>query len=152
MNLLIQKRVQEVFERTYLMTLATCDADGAWAADVIFVTDDQHCVYWMSKRERRHSKAITLDPRVAVTMSVTSRPEDPDLGVQISGRAEVIEEIDFEIVKKYFRKRHKPEPLPTDDVLGEHVWYRLTPDRVELIDGEHFGYDRQSLALSTENH
>ncbi|HBL39303.1 TPA: hypothetical protein DDZ10_01380 [Candidatus Uhrbacteria bacterium] len=76
----------------------------------------------------------------------------PDLGVQISGRAERVETIDFELVKKYFRKLGKPEPLPTDDVLGEHVWYRLVLDRIELIDEENFGYDRKTVPLSTEMH
>jgi hypothetical protein len=27
----------------------------------------------------------------------------------------------------------------------EHVWYKLTPDRIELIYGEKFGHERQKV-------
>jgi len=150
MDPIILNRVREVFEQTYLMTLATQDDEGVWASDVIFVTDEVDNIFWMSKPGRRHSLAIASSPQVALTMSVTRGPEDTDFGVQISGRAERVETVDFELVKKYFRKRNKPEPLSTDDVLGEHAWYRLVPDRIELIDGKNFGYDRQTVMLSTE--
>lgn len=105
----------------------------------------------MSTPERRHSKAIAFNSRVAVTMTVTHGPEELELGVQLSGQAKVVDEVDFELVKKYFQKRHKPEPSLSDDVLGEHVWYCLTPDHIELIDSKHFGYERQTMLLSTEN-
>lgn len=41
----IEERVREVFDRTYLMTLATQDAEGVWAADVIFIADDRARIY-----------------------------------------------------------------------------------------------------------
>jgi uncharacterized protein YhbP (UPF0306 family) len=136
---------KKVLEAGYLLSLATTDKDGVWVADVIYTFDDDCNLYWMSTPERRHSKAIAKNPRVAVAITFAQKPADPDDGLQISGTAEQINDIPFEIVKRYFRKRNKPEPAPTDDVLGEHLWYKLTPDRIELLYEGEFGYDRQTV-------
>lgn len=141
----LQYLTKEILEQGYLLSLGVCDDDGVWVADVIYVFDDELNLYWMSKPWRRHSEAIAKRSQVAGTVTVTRGPKDPDLGLQLSGRAMEVADIPFELVKAYFKKREKPEPAPEDDVLGEHVWYKLVPDHVELIHEPVFGRERKTI-------
>ena len=136
---------RNVLQRGYLLSVGIADADGPWVADVIYTFDDECNIYWMSTPERRHSMAIALNAKIAGAITVTPAPGIPDLGLQMSGEAKVIDDIPFEIVLRYFRKRNQPDPLPTDDVLDEHKWYKFTPSRIELIDQERFAYNRQRV-------
>ena len=135
----------EALSTSYLMSLGVVDAEGPWVADVIFVHDDECNVYWMSTSDRRHSIAIESNPNVAAAITVATKPGEPDLGVQMSGVAEVIDSVPREVVLKYFRKRDKPEPAENFVVLEGHYWYVLRPMQIELIDEARFGYDRQRV-------
>ena len=136
---------REALSTSYLMSLGIVDSEGPWVADVIFVHDDEFNVYWMSRSNRRHSLAIASNPNVAAAITATMKPGDPDSGVQMSGKAEMIDSVPREIALKYFRKRNKSEPAEDFVVLDEHNWYVLRPSRIELIDETHFGYDRQKV-------
>lgn len=57
-----RKKVLEILEKGYLMSLATVDEGGVWVADVIYVYDDAFTLYWMSSLEVRHSQALFQNP------------------------------------------------------------------------------------------
>lgn len=137
--------VDEVLNASYLMSLGTVDSEGSWVADVIFVHDDVCNVYWMSTADRRHSMAIEKSPNVAAAITVTMKPGDPDLGLQMSGVAEVIEFVPRDVAVRYFKKQNKPEPAEDFVVLPDHRWYVFCPTRIELIHEPLFGYDRQRV-------
>ena len=137
---------KQILERGYLLSLATVDAEGVWVADVIYTFDDDLNIYWMSKPWRRHSRAIEEEKNfVAGTITLTAGPNDPEASLQISGTAESVMEIPWKSVLTFFYKRQKPEPKQEEDFLGEHRWYKLVPNHIELIDGDSFGYDRQRV-------
>lgn len=144
----LEELTVELLEQGYLMSLATTDAESIWVADVIYVHDDDLNVYWMSNTRRRHSQAIDGGhPDVAATITVTQGPQNPDLGLQMSGTAARVENPSPELLKQWFRKKQKPEMLAglAKLVLDEHEWYKLTPDCIELIHQPEFGYDRQTV-------
>ena len=138
----VKKLIKEVLEKGYLMSLGTHDEGGVWVCDVIYIFDDEFNMYWMSKDSRRHSRAILINSSVAGTITVSGQGEN-NLGIQFEGVAEKIEGSRFDLIKKYYVKREKPEPKETDDVLGEHVWYMVKPKRIELICEEFFGFEKQ---------
>jgi uncharacterized protein YhbP (UPF0306 family) len=142
----IKDLICEVLQKGYLMSLATVDDGGVWVADVIYVFDENLNLYWMSKDSTRHSKAISLNPGVAGTVTVSGQGEH-NLGIQFSGTAEKLEETRFDLGKKHFEKRGKPIPQETDDILHGSFWYCLKPQKIELIYEPLFGFKKQVLEL-----
>lgn len=142
----IKVLIKEVLEKGYLMSLATHDDGGVWVSDVIFVHDDDLNIYWMSDPETRHSKAIVHQNKVAGTITVNNPGED-NLGIQFGGAAEKIEGSRYNLAKKHYAKRRKPEPKETDDVLDGDSWYMLKPSKIELINETLFGFNKQRLEL-----
>ncbi len=144
MNLNLKDLTREVLEKGYLMTLAVSDEHGAWAADVIYVFDDEMNLYWMSDPDTRHSTAITTDSQVAGTITVSNRGEG-NLGLQFSGVAEKIDGARYDLATKHFAKRNKPLPKETDDVLDGDSWYVLKITKLFLIHEKYFGFKRQEV-------
>ncbi len=138
--------MREVLEKGYLLSLGIADKDGPWVADVIYVFDEDFNVYWMSLKERRHSRAIDQGyPRVAAAIAVTHGPDQPDEGLQISGTAQQVLDPSPELLKQWMKKKGKTYTEEMGIVLDEHVWYQLIPDRIELIYGAKFGHERQKV-------
>jgi uncharacterized protein YhbP (UPF0306 family) len=142
----MKQYVLDILSKGYLLSLGTSDADGVWVADVIYTYDDQFNIYWMSSSKGRHSRAIDqVNSQVAGTITLTSGPEQPDMGLQLAGHAQQIKEIPWPAVLHYFRKRNKPEPIEGEDIVGERSWYKITPDRIELICRPEFGFERKRI-------
>jgi uncharacterized protein len=84
-----QRRVLAYLRRHYTLSLATCGADGPWAATVFYVNRDFD-LYFRSKTTARHIRNLAVNPRVAATIS--QDPEDwrAIQGVQLEGWVEVL--------------------------------------------------------------
>ena len=142
----IKKLIKEVLEKGYLMSLGTVDEGGVWVCDVIYIFDDDLNIYWMSKDFRRHSKAILINPGIAGTITVSGQGED-NLGIQCEGIAQKIEGARFDLAKKHYVKRKKPEPKENDDVLDGGFWYMVKPKKIELICEKLFGFNKQKYEV-----
>jgi len=142
----IKQLITEVLEKGYLLSLATIDDGGVWVADVIYIHDDGLNIYWMSDPDVRHSQAIMKNNKIAGTITVSGPGED-NSGIQFEGISEKIDGQRFDLAKKYFVKRGKPEPQEHDDVLQGDSWYVIKPNKIELIYEKLFGFDKQTLNL-----
>lgn len=142
----LAKLVREVLEEGYLMSLGTVDDDGVWVSDVIYVFDDDLNIYWLSRGDARHSRAILKNPRVAGSIT-SSKQEDDEAGIQVEGTAERVDGDLFELALAHRQKRGDPPPERPGEILEERgqFWYRLTPARIELIYESLFGKKRQSV-------
>src|SRR3989338_7181549 len=105
----IKELIKEVLEKGYLMSLATKDEGGIWVSDVIYINDDEFNIYWISDPEVRHSEAILKNNKVAGTVTI-SGPREDNLGIQFEGEAEIMEGPHYDLAKKNYAKRQKPEP------------------------------------------
>lgn len=143
----IKTLIKQVLEKGYLMSLGTVDEGGVWVCDVIYIFDEDFNMYWMSKLHRRHSKAIKSNGNVAGTVTVGTEI-GYELGIQFEGVAQKVVGARFDLAKKHYAKRKKPEPKETDDVLDGGSWYVLKPKKIELICQEHFGYEKQKLEFN----
>ena len=141
----LKARVKEILEKTHLMSIATYDDGGVWVSDVIFVYDDDLNVYWMSDPDVRHSQAISKNTSVAGTITYTTKANEHNLGIQFSGIAKKIDGTRYDLAVKHSTKRNHPEPKESDDFLQGDSWYMLTPNKIELIDEENFGFKKQSV-------
>lgn len=137
-----------IFEKGYLMSLGTVDEGGVWVSDLIYVNDENFNIYWLSRVDTRHSKAIMQNPKVACAITVNNDKEGQDMGLQIEGIVEKIEGDILEIATKHRLKRGKPVPKNLGEILdpGES-WYKLKPTKIEVIYQPLFGYNKQTLEL-----
>lgn len=146
----IEKLVFQVFERGFLMSLATVDEGGPWVSDVIYVHDDKLNLYWLSETNTRHSKAIKKNPKVAATITIWQKQGDGNIGLQIEGRARKIEGDIFEMAIKHRLKRRKKAPKTEGEILGSNEsWYCLKPAKVELIYEPLYGFNKKKLELKS---
>jgi uncharacterized protein len=139
-------RVTDVLTATHLMSLATRDADGLWAADVIFVHDDTLTLYWMSDPNARHSRAIDANGEAAGTITASTVHGVPNLGLQFAGHAQRVDGFRLDLAAKHYAKRGRVLPMAHEDVLQGRVWYRLIPVTLKLIDEERWGYEARVVA------
>jgi uncharacterized protein YhbP (UPF0306 family) len=143
----IRTLVRAVLEKGHLMSLGIVDGGGPWVADVIYVFDDEFNLYWMSDPDARHSQALLDSPSVAGTITVSNAKQEPNLGIQFAGIARKLEGSRSDLALKHFAKRGKPAPQEDADVLQGDAWYELVPKKIELIDEEHFGFEKRQLVL-----
>lgn len=143
----IKAKILEVLSKGHLMSLATVDEGGLWVADVIYISDEDFNIYWMSYPNVRHSKAIGKNNQAAGTITVTCYGEKPELGIQFSGGAKKIDTLSYDLVVKYCAKNGDPAPEKDEDVLEGHVWYVLHPTKIDLNDTENYGWNKKSLDL-----
>lgn len=141
----VRDKVLEVLEKGYVISLGTVDTGGAWVTDLVYVHDDELNVYWFSYDTPRHSTALTANPKVAGTITLSANTKDPDIGLQIEGVAEKIEDLEGKIALSYNAKKGRATPW----ILKEgQFWYRLKPTKIELIYEPLFGFDKKTLYLS----
>lgn len=138
--------ILEILQKGYLANLATQDDGGLWVSPVIFVHDDSYNIYWMSDPDVRHSKAIALQPQIACSI-IASHESKNELALQISGVAEKIDGVRFDLAKLHAAKRGKPEPKAEDDMLQGDSWYKLQPQHIDIICGRLWGFKKQRLDL-----
>ncbi len=144
----IKSKILEVLEKTHLMSLAVRDTNGLWVSDVLFIFDNDLNIYWMSDPDVRHSQAILQNSEVAGTITFSTKSKEPNLGIQFSGQASKIDGPRYDLAIKHFKKRGRPEPKESDDVLEGDSWYILSPSTIDLIDEEQFGYNKKSFTLN----
>jgi uncharacterized protein YhbP (UPF0306 family) len=103
----------------------------------------------MSDPDTRHSKAILKNKKVAGSITQSTKSKEPNFGIQLEGKAEQLEGIQFELLVKHLVKRNHPKPelSQAKKILDGDRWYKLIPSKIFLIDEEHFGYDRQSFDM-----
>ena len=144
-----RSRTREVLEQGYLLSLGTVDEGGVWVSDIIYISDDQFNIYWMSNPNFRHSKAIEKNPKVAGTITASQKPGELDFAVQLEGAAEKLNGPQLALVAKYLIKRGKTIPKKITNILREgYSWYKLTPTKIELIDQKNFKFEKQKITFN----
>lgn len=140
--------VQDLLSKGYLMSLGTLDESGPWVSDVVYVHDNNLNIFWLSKVNTRHSKAIGKNKNVAATITLSNKSGEPNLGLQIEGVATKIDGEDYKLAVKHRQKRNKQLPSKDQKFLEEDAsWYRLQPTRIEIINEPLWGFDKHYFEL-----
>ncbi|MCU0804982.1 MAG: pyridoxamine 5'-phosphate oxidase family protein [Burkholderiales bacterium] len=100
----LAERVAAFLAQHHVMTLATCDEDGPWAAAVFFAFEGLE-LYFLSSPQSRHARAIERDPRVAVTIQRDYRDWPEITGIQAEGRAAPVEGDERARVRRVYGER-----------------------------------------------
>ena len=152
------------------MTIATAKGESPWAA-ALFYANDGFTLYFLSDPESRHSKDITENSVVAVTVNEDYHDWRKIKGIQMEGKAELVV-TEAEMIKAvttyvekysftaaYLKLMSSPFPriagyldrllsrlpfvpgLPTTFTAR---FYKITPTKVRFIDNEkNFGHHEE---------
>lgn len=139
----LKKLIQEYLAGARLMQLATSANDQPWVCTIHFYSDEDLNIYWISLPDRRHSKEIAQNPKVAATMMIhDDKPNEKYIvGISVEGTATLASEEDIEkIGESYISKLGKDTSLVDDIKAGSnpHKFYKITPLKIVLLDTKNF--------------
>jgi uncharacterized protein YhbP (UPF0306 family) len=149
----LRAAITALLAREATLTLATVGADGKpWAATVFFAADDALALYFVTDPRTRHGRDLAADARVAGTVQPAVRTWDDVLGVQLEGRARVLEGAEREhalacylakfpdVARLFAAPRNDGERL-IGERLRKTAFWGLAPDFLRLVDnGRGFGW------------
>lgn len=133
---------REYFAKSDVMQLATLDENGPRVNSVYFVvSDDMKTLYWMSEPQRRHSRALAADARIAGAL--VAKADDPVAGLQFTGTGSILED-QSELrmaINRYNDKYHNVAKGLYERIkagTNKHVVYRFAVESLELFDEVYF--------------
>ena len=123
------------------MQVATAHDNQPWACTVYFAYDSDWNLYWISTPDRRHSKEIISNDKVAGTIVLSHTPGDKVRGLQFQGIAEEITNpADIRKLYPYYGKRFDYMKALEEIISGKnpHRLYRIKPTQFVLFDEVNF--------------
>ncbi|MGZ8426198.1 MAG: pyridoxamine 5'-phosphate oxidase family protein [Candidatus Binatia bacterium] len=137
------------------MTLATSAGDLPWAATVFYASDGLR-LYFFSAPESRHCQNISANGRVAVTIQEDYQDWRKIKGIQLEGRAELVDGVvaKGKAMAIYALKYPGVIKLFTDPTSGvfhkaflKVKFYCVVPEKLFFIDNAQGFGKRQELLL-----
>ena len=125
------ERIKSYLESHHVLTLATGDERGPWAASLFYASDDALNLYFLSEPTTRHGQAIGRGARVAVTVHGETKEWTAIQGIQLWGTAKEVKEAG-DVFARYTGKFPFAAALIPEG--GPHCFYRITPRWIRLID------------------
>jgi len=125
------ERIRSYLESHHVLTLATADAGGPWAASLFYASDEAMNLYVLSDPATRHGRAMAPGARVAAAVHDETMEWTRIRGIQLWGTGEKLTAIE-EVFARYTEKFPFARELIRTD--GPHRFYRITPAWIRLID------------------
>jgi len=132
-------RLLDYLRRHAVMTLATTGPEGAAAAAVFYACDGEDLLF-LSAPGTLHARNLVADPRVAATVQDDVEDWAQIQGVQLRGRASVLEGEAALAAQRVYAARFPAifdpatQPAPIAAALARIHWYRMVPSTWRLID------------------
>ncbi len=145
----VEECVREYLKTNNVIQLATAKDGQPWLCNIHFYADDDLSIYWRSTTERRHSKEIAANPKVAAVIKVHENTPEEDyiIGMTVEGVAELLAEAtDHAVVDGYCEKLGKDDAAKAKmkDGTDTNKFYRITPTNFVVFNTKDFeGNPRQ---------
>lgn len=139
----LKKLISEYFESAQLLQIITSVNDQPWGATVYFAYDESLNIYWISRTDRRHSKEIMQNQKVAGVVVKYHTYSEKVRGVQLEGVAEELMGEEADKCMMIYEKRFNVPRARVLNISGEvyqerKVLYRLKPSYIVLFDEVNF--------------
>lgn len=154
----LRAAIREMLASVTTMSLSTCRDGRPWAATVFFASDPEFGLYFVSDSRTRHAEDIAAGSAVAATITPECTHWHDVRGLQLEGRAEVLDGIArlaglkcflgrFPDVRALFERPQGDDEQTIAERLRSANLYCLRPSRIRLIDNSRgFGF-REELWL-----
>ena len=116
-----------------LMQLSTAVNDQPWLCTVGFVSDENFNIYWFSRTDRRHSKEVLQNSKVAATIVHDPRGRQ---AIQLIGTATRLPAEDLEMVHALYVGKLGFQPAKLEDLQtsDEISFWVLKPSMIATWD------------------
>lgn len=131
----LQKYILDYLSKNRRMTLATSEDNVPWAATVMFAYDNDFNIYFISVPNSRKTKNLKENPRVSVAINEYALRAGYTIGLQIEGKAIMLNKERDRRELEIFRKRFDW----AGDFLHDHELYKIVPEKIYYLDDEKFG-------------
>jgi uncharacterized protein YhbP (UPF0306 family) len=151
----LKQQVLDYLKSHNTMTLATCAGGAPWAATVFFASDELR-LYFFSAPESRHCQNLAANGRVAVTVQEDYQDWRKIKGIQLEGRAELVDGLVAKAKAMAIYALKYPEVIklftdPTSGVFHTAFlkvrFYCVVPEKLFFIDNAQGFGKRQELLL-----
>lgn len=157
----ILEQCKKILEINEYLCLATSDTKGnVWSNPLWYAYDDTFAFYFVSKLESKHMENILNRSQVSASIySSTQSQVKPLLGLQLEGRATIVEKEELEHACKTYYDRKKgiykvakyqyiiQETILKHNFIGAYQFVKIVPIEMWLFDNEHFGEERRKVTL-----
>jgi len=135
----LKKLIKKYLSEAKMMQVATSVGDQPWVATVWFVADDEFNLYWISSSNKRHSKELALNNKVAGAIVLPQSEHQSPLSLQYEGYAEQLtDQEEIKAAESLYEKRVISEQLDVFMSGRSHQFYRVTPTMFVLFDAKNF--------------
>ncbi|HET9850596.1 MAG TPA: pyridoxamine 5'-phosphate oxidase family protein [Candidatus Saccharimonadales bacterium] len=130
----------EIIQKIIYMTLATANAEGQpWNTPVFCAYDQDFNFYWGSSKTSRHSKNISANPRVFISIYDSTVPAGEGEGVYIKAKAqELSSPADRRFAHNLLQAR-RIIPFWKEEYFSDEspiALYKAVPEKVWVNDGQ----------------
>lgn len=110
---------KNILEKIRYATVSTVDETGApWAAPVWYVFDDNFDIYWWSPLETQHSKNISNNPDIYITIFDSTLPEGDGVGLYLRAQASEISDDELDAAIERYNSSTKIFKLDRENCAG----------------------------------
>lgn len=131
----LKEYILDYLSKNRRMTLATSHDNIPWAATVLFAYERDFSLYFISVPDSRKTKNIETNPKVSVAINEYVHKAGFTIGLQIEGKAIMINKEKDKAELEIYRKRFGW----TDNFLHDHELYKIVPEKIYYLDDEKFG-------------
>ena len=151
----LKQQILDYLKGHNTMTLATSAGDVPWAATVFYASDGLR-LYFFSAPESRHCQNLAANGRVAVTVQEDYQDWRKIKGIQLEGRAELVDGVVEKAKAMTIYALKYPEVIklftdPTSGVFHKAFlkvkFYCVVPEKLFFIDNAQGFGKRQELLL-----
>ncbi len=142
---------KKILEQIRYATISSVGSDGQpWAAPVWYIFNED-TIYWWSPVESQHSKNISVNPNVYITIFDSTVPEGDGLGLYLKAEAQQVSDNELETVITLYNASTKIFKLDQKNCSGNAPTrlYKATITKRWVNDGveRHGFYTDQRVSL-----
>ncbi len=150
---MLRTRAEAFLRSHHVATLATCGAQGPWAAAVFYASEGLELIFVSSPRSR-HARDLASEPRAAATVHENCADWRQIKGIQLEGTVRMLEGAQRAQAQRVYGERFPAitaigqAPAAIVAALARVRWYALAPTRLYLLDNERAFGQRECIELA----
>ena len=154
----LKQQVIHYLQTHNTMTLATCANEVPWAATVFYASEEWK-LYFFSAPQSRHCQNLAVNARVAVTVQEDYKDWRRIKGIQLEGKALLVDSTLEKTKAMAVYARKYPEVIKLFTTPGSGVFYQaflkvkfycVVPEKIYFLDNEQGFGKRQELELTEQ--
>ncbi|HVZ67738.1 MAG TPA: pyridoxamine 5'-phosphate oxidase family protein [Patescibacteria group bacterium] len=129
----LEELAKKIIRDNEYLALATSEGTKPWASPVHYGVDGNYIFYFVSIPSSKHCSNIDGNPKVSFAIYNSTVPEGQGNGIQVDGKAELLENSEYEHALQYYKS-----VFVSTDIEGlmksPYRIYKITPEHIFIND------------------